>query len=85
MPRPSDAEIIAGHRARTTRKLAVLQSTLGPATRVRLVPSNMAAGPCAKAVAYARTDILACEAEILPLSGCDKGVQCGCLYRLESY
>lgn len=58
-------------------------AAMGPEQLVQAVPSNMAAGPCEKAVPLSSYRLKASEAILFPLSDCDKVGQCACRWVLD--
>jgi len=50
---------------------------------MELLPSNMAAGPCAAARQLGKRPFPTANAQMLPLHGCPHPDQCGCLYQSD--
>jgi hypothetical protein len=59
-----------------------LLSIFGPERSLRLIPSSLAAGPCAEATQQSAVAVKAKEARLCPFATCDKRGQCGCLWTL---
>jgi hypothetical protein len=66
------------------REIHRLLAAMGPDQLLQVIPSNMAAGPCANVVILSSVVLKASEAILFPLRGCDRRGQCACLWTLAS-
>ena len=69
----------AAQLERTARQYA----ELGGVALFRLLPSNMAAGPCEHCLKVAGARYSAKDAPLPPFEECPHPDQCACIYRLE--
>lgn len=64
-------------------KLQRIEEGMGGAVPISFLPSNMAAGPCALAVAAAAGAYVTRTAPLAPLEGCEHPDQCGCMLTID--
>lgn len=76
---PTVAEKRQQHQANLQR----IEKGMGGAVPISFLPSNMAAGPCALAVAAAAGSYDTRTAPLAPLEGCEHPDQCGCMLTID--
>lgn len=70
-------------RDRCAPELRKMVEACGADIRVRAIPNNMAAGPCAACFVASQKAILAIDAPPAPLDGCPHPDQCAVRYTIE--
>ncbi len=76
---------IAGRQQECVRDLNRGPDFMDGDTRLKFFPSNMAAGPCARARSLERKLVEPNSAPLVPFEDCSHADQCGCRYLMKRY